>query len=59
MNPIFSLEEYFCTELRKKHIHCIVSLNNNENIFMKIFKFKFQVNFPHFYCMILTLLIPI
>ena len=33
VNPIFSLEELFCT------FHCIVSVNNNENILMKIFKF--------------------
>jgi len=35
VNPIFSLEELFCT------FHCIVSVNNNENILIvKIFQFS-------------------
>ena len=54
MNPIFPLEEYFCTELRKKHTFIALF----QWIIMKIFWWKY-LNFPHFCCIILRLLIPI
>ena len=39
MNPIF-WRIFLHRSEEETHIHCIVSVNNNENILMKIFKFS-------------------